>query len=80
MTRDEMIAAIDNEIGRLEQVQQLLRQSASDPVAVALEPSAPTAKKPRVLSPEARRSIAQAQKRRWAKQRDGAEEPAAKTS
>ena len=68
MTRDEMIAAIEGEITRLEQVRELLRNSTSDRF-VAAEGSLPGAKKPRVLSADARRRIAQAQKRRWAKQR-----------
>ncbi len=75
-----MIAAIDSEIGRLEQVQELLRHSANDPITLTSETAAPSAKKPRVLSPEARRSIAQAQKRRWAKQRDDGEKPAPETN
>ncbi|RRA47434.1 hypothetical protein [Acidipila sp. EB88] len=68
MTREEMIAAIEGEITRLEQVRELLRNSTSDRFTAA-EGAAPGAKKPRVLSADARRRIAQAQKRRWAKQR-----------
>ncbi len=77
MTRDEMITAIDSEISRLEQVRDLLQHSASDRFITSSDASAPSAKKPRVLSPEARRSIAQGQKRRWAKQHDGQENAAA---
>jgi len=80
MTRDEMIAAIDGEISRLEQVRELLHSSANGQFTAMADISAPSVKKPRVLSPEARRSIAQAQKRRWAKQRDGAENSAPETN
>ncbi len=79
MTRDEMIAAIDSEIGRLEQVRELLYHSAGDHFNAAPDTSAPSAKKPRVLSPEARRSIAQGQKRRWAKQHGDVDEPVSET-
>ncbi len=68
MTREEMVAAIEGEIARLEQVRELLRSSTSQRFSIG-ETGAPTAKKPRVLSADARRRIAQAQKRRWAKQR-----------
>ncbi len=69
MTRNEMIAAIEGEIARLEQVRELLRTSTSERFLAAGEAASPTAKKPRNLSPDARKRIAQAQKRRWAKQR-----------
>ena len=70
MTRDEIIAAIDSEISRLEQVRDLLGMSANDHPAAPAEPAATPVKKPRVLSPEAKKSIAQGQARRWAKQRE----------
>ena len=69
MTREEMIAAIEGEITRLEQVRELLRNSISDRFTAAVNGQPSGAKKPRVLSADARRRIAQAQKRRWAKQR-----------
>lgn len=68
MTRDDMILAIEGEIARLEQVRELLRNSTSDRFT-AVASDLPPVKKPRVLSVDARRRIAQAQKRRWAKQR-----------
>ena len=68
MTREEMVAAIEGEIMRLEQVRELLRSSTSKRFNTAEEPG-PAARKPRVLSAEARKRIAQAQKKRWAKQR-----------
>ncbi len=69
MTREDMIAAIEGEISRLEQVRELLRTSTSHRFSAPSEEAKPDSKKPRVLSAEARRRIAQAQKRRWAKQR-----------
>ncbi len=71
MTREAMIAAIEGEITRLEQVRELLRHSTSDRFLAVTEEGGilSSTKKPRVLSADARRRIAQAQKRRWAKQR-----------
>lgn len=69
MTREDMIAAIEGEITRLEQVRELLRNSTSDRFTAAGVGHAAEGKKPRVLSADARRRIGQAQKRRWAKQR-----------
>ena len=68
MTREEILAAIDGEIARLEQVRALLRDSTSEQF-LPLHASAPGTKKKRMLSPDARQRIAQAQKRRWAKAR-----------
>ena len=67
MNRDQMIAALDDEIGKLDQVRKLL-QNASGQRLLSTAASAKTAKR-RVLSPEARQRIAAAQKRRWAKQK-----------
>ena len=69
MTREDMIAAIEGEITRLEQVCELLRNSTSDCFTAAINGQSSRVKKPRTLSADARRRIAQAQKRRWAKQR-----------
>ncbi len=82
MTRDEMITAIDGEIDRLERVRTLIQQSNSDRFALngklvqgfaaqAAARSAGGEKGKRTLSPEARKRIALAQKRRWAKQKAG---------
>jgi hypothetical protein len=67
MNREEIIAAIDDEIGRLHQVRKLLQNAGGDKFL----PTAPAVKTgvKRILSPEARQRIAAAQKRRWAKQR-----------
>jgi hypothetical protein len=67
MNREEIIAAIDDEIDRLHQVRKLLQNAGGSRI---LTTSAVTkTPKKRVLSPEARQRIASAQKRRWAKQR-----------
>lgn len=69
MTREEMIAAIEGEIQRLEQVRELLQSSTSERFTPASPTFSPVSKRPRNLSEDARARIAQAQKRRWAKQR-----------
>jgi hypothetical protein len=66
MTREEIVAAIDEEISRLEKVRDLLRHSSGGKLSSV---SAQAAPKKRFLSPEARQRIAAAQKRRWAKQK-----------
>ena len=65
MTRAEVIAAIEGEIARLQEAAALLRQSSTE----RFTPIAENSKKPRTLSPEARSRIAQAQQRRWARER-----------
>jgi len=67
MNREQIIAAIDDEILRLQQVRKLL-QTATGSRPASTGSTAKTTKK-RVLSPEARQRIAAAQKRRWAKQK-----------
>jgi len=73
MTRQEMIAAVDAEITRLERIRELLKKSHSDRFTLS-EMSSQEAEpgRKRVLSQEARKRIAQAQKRRWAKQKSEA--------
>lgn len=66
MTREQIIAAIDEEIGKLQQVRKIL-QGSGGKLASGLTAGKPRAK--RVLSPEARQRIAAAQKRRWARQK-----------
>ncbi len=86
MTREEMIAAVDEELRRLDQIRELLAKSHSErftmPEANADAEASPRAAggaKKRALSPEARHSIGLAQKRRWARQkRDDAAAPDAK--
>lgn len=75
MTTAEIIAAIEEEINRLEKVKQLLEAAGADKLSGALGRKAgltTAGTKKRNLSPEARARIAAAQKRRWAKQKAGA--------
>ncbi|HUV69261.1 MAG TPA: hypothetical protein VMW15_06330 [Terracidiphilus sp.] len=71
MAIDSILSQIDAEIARLKQVRSLLSSLGSTAVAVA-EPAAKKTtaksakKKKRVLSPEARNRIADAQRKRWA--------------
>lgn len=67
MSRENIIAAIDEEISKLQQVKKLLQGSGGSKFVSSLSAGKPRAK--RVLSPEARQRIAAAQKRRWAKQK-----------
>jgi len=66
MTRDEIVVAIDEEISRLEKVRSLLQGSTGSKL---FSSGLTGIRKKRYLSPEARKRIADAQKRRWAKQR-----------
>lgn len=77
MTREDIIAAIDEEISRLEKVKDLLQSSSSGKLSGALARKASAPRK-RNLSPEARARIAAAQKRRWAKQKAATAQPANK--
>jgi hypothetical protein len=70
MNREQIIAAINDEILRLEQVRKLLQAGTGQRLIPGV--AAKTAKKKRILSPEARQRIAAAQKRRWAKQKAAA--------
>lgn len=73
MTRADIIAAIEEEIERLERIRDLLYHSQSGRFTLnEVSGTQPQAKK-RVLSAEARKRIAQAQKRRWAKQKRGSD-------
>jgi hypothetical protein len=67
MSRESIVAAIDEEISKLQQVKKLLQSSGRSKLVSGLTGGKPRAK--RVLSPEARQRIAAAQKRRWAKQK-----------
>ncbi len=58
MTRREMIRAVDEEIRRLEAIRDQLRTLAGNMSMLPM--------KPRNLSDEGRRRIAEAQHRRWA--------------
>jgi hypothetical protein len=74
MAIDSILAQIDAEIARLTQARSLLASFGTVAVAV-IEPKETKApakakkKKKRVLSPEARKSIADAQRKRWAAQK-----------
>ena len=72
MAIDTILAQIDEEIARLTQVRSLLAGSGSSASGLSgrkakKAPAKP--KKSRVLSPEARKRIADAQRKRWAAQR-----------
>jgi hypothetical protein len=78
MDANEIIAQIDSEIARLEQVKSILSGSTATTTIKAKRgpksktaPTPSTAKK-RILSPEARARIAAAQKARWVKVRKAA--------
>lgn len=65
MSREQILAAIDEEINKLQQVRRLL-QSPGGKLASGFSGGK---RVKRVLSAEARQRIAAAQKRRWAKQK-----------
>jgi len=67
MNREQIIAAIEDEINRLEQVRKLLKSATGQRLISG--GGTTRAPKKRILSPEARQRIAAAQKRRWAKQK-----------
>jgi hypothetical protein len=69
-----ILALIDIEIARLSQVRSLLAgagklASTTTERSTSKKPAQGKAKKTRVLSPEARKRIADAQRRRWAAQK-----------
>lgn len=70
MTIASILSEIDAEIARLTEVRKLLAGSGAGSAA-SRKPAAGARKqrKARVLSPEARKRIADAQRRRWAAQR-----------
>jgi len=70
MSREELIAAVDEEISRLEKVRSLLQSTGGSRITTTTFGNRP--RKKRVLSAEARARIAAAQKRRWAKQKRSA--------
>jgi hypothetical protein len=71
MAIDSILAQIDAEIARLTQARSLLANLGTASVAApkAAKAAKPTKRKKRVLSPEARKRIADAQRKRWAAQR-----------
>ena len=66
MEVDEILAQIDAEIAQLQSARALLVGNAKPAVAKAVKKAG---RKKRVLSPEGRKRIADAVKRRWAEQR-----------
>ena len=69
MTRPEMIAALDQEIQRLETARTLLRRSHDLAAGFSFRSASAKPAAKRQMSPEGRRRIIEAQRRRWAKQR-----------
>lgn len=71
MNLQKLLAAIDAEIAKFEQAKALLLDEAAPkakrgPKPKALKAAAKPAKRTHNLSPEARKKIADAQKKRWA--------------
>jgi hypothetical protein len=73
MANETLLALIDAEIARLTQVRSLLggigKVAAKVPERKAKKSAPKKTKKRRVLSPEARKRIADAQRKRWAAQK-----------
>jgi hypothetical protein len=73
MAIESILAQIDEEIAKLTQIRALLSSGFSTKKAVELKvkkaPEKAKGKKRRVLSPEARKRIADAQRKRWAAQK-----------
>jgi hypothetical protein len=71
MAIDSILAQIDSEIAKLTQVRSLLAGSgvSSSTTGRKTRKAPVKAKKSRVLSPEARKRIADAQRKRWAAQK-----------
>jgi hypothetical protein len=69
MDRNGILELIGEEISRLEKVKEILSATNGHTHMVGRVAGSSGAPKKRILSEEARNRIAQAQKRRWAKQR-----------
>lgn len=67
MTRSEIIQALDQEIIRLHHAKQLLQGSTQLGLKLDKLVGSHPSGRVRTISPEGRRRIAEAQKRRWAK-------------
>ncbi len=75
MAISEILASIDREIAHLKQARALLTGEAAAPekkTGGARKTAAAKPTKKRVLTPEGRRRIAEAQKQRWAAQKKAA--------
>lgn len=70
MTIENIVAELDAEISRLEQVRNLLSNGAG--LFAGRNSGDGVSRKKRVLSPEARQRIAEAQRKRWAAQKKAA--------
>jgi hypothetical protein len=72
MSIESIVSQIDAEIARLTQVRSLLASTGSfsaKPTTTKLKSTAAKPRKKRVLSAEARKRIADAQRKRWAAQK-----------
>lgn len=69
MTRHDIIVALDQEIQRLETARTLIRNSRDVAAAVTITNGSGRPAARRRISPEGRRRIIEAQRRRWAKQK-----------
>ena len=72
MAIDSILAQIDAEIARLTQARSLLANLGTVSVSASKKTATPVKakkRKKRVLSPEARKRIADAQRKRWAAQK-----------
>lgn len=68
----EILAQIDREIAQLQQARALLNGGSSKSGKKSMFGAKPFARKKRRLTPEGRRRIAEAVKRRWAEQKKAA--------
>jgi transcriptional regulator GlxA family with amidase domain len=69
MTRHEIIIALDQEIQRLETARTLIRNSRDMAADITMRNGHGKPAARRHISPEGRRRIIEAQRRRWAKQK-----------
>jgi transcriptional regulator GlxA family with amidase domain len=69
MTRYEIIVALDQEIQRLETARTLIRNSRDMTAEISVRNGHGKPAARRHISPEGRRRIVEAQRRRWAKQK-----------
>jgi transcriptional regulator GlxA family with amidase domain len=69
MTRHEMVVALDQEIQRLETARTLLRNSRDVAAGISVRNGYTNPAGRRQISPEGRKRIIEAQRRRWAKQK-----------
>ena len=69
MTRNEIIVALDQEIQRLETARTLIRNSRDVAAGFSVRNGHAKPAVKRHMSPEGRRRIIEAQRRRWAKQK-----------